>query len=118
MDRIFKATSHAVDPMNLTEQEKNHVPMIELPAVVTAKEMFPVTIKVGQLPHVMDPGHYIQFIDLYAGQTFLSRVTFTPIAPMPKVTHFMVLTESTKLRAVVFCNLDGFWEAERWISVE
>jgi desulfoferrodoxin (superoxide reductase-like protein) len=66
----------------------------------------------------MTAGHYIQFVDLYADQTFLARVTFTPTAPRPKVTFFIELTESTTLRAVAFCNLDGFWESKRWIRVE
>jgi superoxide reductase len=118
MKGVFKSVLCVADPAHLTECEQVHVPVIELPSVVPAGEMFPVTVKVGKCPHVMEAGHHIQFIDLYADQTFLSRVTFTPTAPKPKMTYFLVLNESTTLRAVSFCNLDGFWESKHWIRVE
>lgn len=118
MDSVFKATKRAADPARLTEIELRHVPVIEAPATIAAGEMFPVTVKIGRVPHVMDGEHYIQFIDLYAGPTYLARVSFTPISPMPKVTYFLVLGESAMLRAVAFCGRDGFWEAEQWLRVE
>ena len=117
MEAVFKTILQADDPLELTDQECMHVPVIELPETAPAGEMFALTVKVGRAPHVMGPGHYIQFIDLYAGETFLSRVTFTPTAARPKITQYMVLEESAKLRAVAFCSLHGFWAAERWISV-
>ena len=118
MESAFKKVLRVADPANLTEVEELHVPVIEVPAAVTVSEMFAVTVKISKYPHTMEPGHYIQFVDLYADQTFLSRVTFTPTAPRPKVTLFIELIESTTLRAVAFCNLDGFWEAKHWVRVE
>jgi superoxide reductase len=109
---------HVADPSSPTEAEQLHAPVIELPGAVVAREMFAVTIKIATHPHVMEAGHYIQFVDLYADQTFLSRVTFTPTSPKPKVTLFLELNESTMLRAMAFCNLDGFWESKRWVRVE
>ena len=118
MEGTFKTVLHVADPSSLTEIEQLHAPVIELPGVVAAGEMFAVTVKIATYPHVMEDGHYIQFVDLYADHTFLSRVTFTPTSPKPKVTLFLELSESTTLRAVAFCNLDGFWESKRWIRVE
>jgi superoxide reductase len=118
VDATFKNVLRVTDPADWTEKEQLHAPVIELPGTVTAGEMFAVTVKISRYPHVMEPGHYVQFVDLYADQTFLSRVTFTPTAPRPKVTFFIELSESTTLRAVAFCNLDGFWESNRWIRVE
>jgi superoxide reductase len=118
MDGVFKTKLRAADPANLTEREEMHVPVIESPYIVAAGEMFPVTVKVGKNPHDMETGHYIQFIDLYAGEALLTRVTFTPTAPKPKFTCFLVLTESARLRAISFCNLTGFWESEQWVRVE
>ena len=117
MEGTFKSVLRVADPAHPTESEQVHVPVIELPETIVAGEMFPVTVKVGQHPHVMQAGHYIQFVDLYAEETFLSRVTFTPTAPKPKMTYFIELSESTILRAVSFCNLDGFWESQHWIRV-
>jgi superoxide reductase len=79
--------------------------------------MFPVTVKVGQAPHPVETTHYIQFIDLYAGPTFLSRITLTPTLPKPKATFFLVLDEPVNLRAVSFCNQHGFWESEHLAMV-
>ena len=118
MDAKFKNILRVTDPAHLTEIEQLHAPIIELPGTVAAGEMFAVTVKIAKYPHVMEAGHYIQFIDLYADQIFLSRVTFTPTAPRPKITFFIELSESTTLRAVAFCSLDGFWESRRWIRVD
>ena len=118
VEATFKNVLRVTDPTNLTEVEQLHVPVIEVPGTATAGEMFAVTVKIGKYPHVMEAGHFIQFVDLYADQTFLSRVTFTPTAPRPKITFFVDLSESTILRATAFCNLHGFWESKRWIRVE
>ena len=118
MDDVFKVIRRAMDPSCLTDIEQTHVPVIELPDGVRVGEMFQVTVKVGILPHAMEPGHHIQWVDLYADQTLLSRVTFTPTVPKPKTIHFLVLNESTTLRAVAFCNLDGFWESTQWMRVD
>jgi superoxide reductase len=118
MDGVFKEIMHVADPARLTESEQKHVPVIEVPESVAAGKMFPVTVKVGRVPHDVEAAHFVQFIDLYADQTLLARVAFTPTAPKPKITNFLVLTESATLRAVSFCNQHGFWESTRWIRVE
>jgi len=118
MEGVFKRILHAADPAHLTGLEQLHVPVIEPPDFVAPGEMFPVTVKVGRVPHEMQPGHYVQFVDLYAGDTFLARASFTPLAPKPKITCYLVLNESTSLRAIAFCNHDGFWESECWVNVE
>jgi superoxide reductase len=118
VEPTFKNVLHVIDPANLTETEQVHVPVIEVPSTVTAGEMFAVTVKIARYPHVMEAGHYIQFVDLYADQVFLSRVSFTPTGPKPKITFFIDLIDSTTLRAVAFCNLHGFWESKLWVRVE
>ncbi len=115
MDEVFREVRRAADPARLTESERKHVPVLESPAEVTPGEMFPVTVKVGQEPHPLDAGHFCQSIDLYADQTLVVRVMFTPTAPMPKFTCYLVLTESATLRAVAFCDLHGFWESTQWV---
>jgi superoxide reductase len=118
MQEVFKTISRATDLSDLSERERIHVPVVELPDVVMPGEMFPVTVKVGKCPHDMDPGHYVQYIDLYADRTPIARVSFTPTGPLPKMTYFLVLEESTVIRAIAFCNLHGFWESEARIRVE
>ena len=66
MDRVFREIMHVIDPSSLTESEKAHVPVIDVPAVVPAGEMFPVTVKVGKVPHAVELAHFVQFVDLFA----------------------------------------------------
>jgi superoxide reductase len=98
--------------------ERTHVPMIAYPTPASAQELVPITVKVGDCPHPVEPGHYVQFIDLYVDEVFVSRVTFTPTAVKPKVTHYAVLEESVELRAVAFCTVHGFWESMSRIAFE
>jgi len=117
MEGIFKRILRAADPAHMSVLEQMHVPVIEPPDSVAPGEMFSVTVKVGQVPHEMEPGHYVQFVDLYAGSTFMARASFTPTGPKPKIVYYLALDESTSLRAIAFCNQDGFWESERWINL-
>jgi superoxide reductase len=86
--------------------------------VVPAHQLVSITIKVGDSPHVVEPGHYVQFVDLYIDDAFVSRVTFTPNSVKPKITYSAVLSETLTLRVVAFCNLHGFWESTRMLQVE
>ena len=117
MDEVFREVRRAADPTRLTESERKHVPVLEAPVEVTPSELFAVTVKVGQDPHPLDAGHFVQSIDLYADQALLARVMFTPTGLMPKLTCYLVLAESVTLRAVAFCNLHGFWESTQWVRV-
>jgi superoxide reductase len=117
MEGVFKRIQRTADPAQMSVLEQMHVPVIELPDSAAPGEMFAVTVKVGRIPHEMEPGHYVQFVDLYAGATFMARTSFTPTGPKPKATYYLALHESTSLRAMAFCNQDGFWESEHWINV-
>ena len=55
------------------ETAKKHVPVITVPATIKVGQPFTVTIKVGEAPHVMESGHFIQFADLYSGHIYISR---------------------------------------------
>jgi len=57
MDTTSKTTSHAANLTEMTDRERTHVPMIELPDIALAGQMFPVTVKAGGVPHAMEPGH-------------------------------------------------------------
>lgn len=101
------------------ETAKKHVPVITSPEKVKAGEPFTVTIKVGEAPHVMENGHFIQFIDLYCGHIYLSRVDFTAVMTKPDISLSIVLQHegSRTLRAFSRCNLHGIWEGTREVNV-
>ena len=101
------------------ETAKKHVPVITVPATIKVGQPFTVTITVGEAPHVMENGHFIQFIDLYSSHIYLSRIDFTAELNRPEVTLSVILHHEGKrtLRAFSRCNLHGIWEATKEVNV-
>jgi len=117
---LFCGINTPKDPANVTELEKKHTPVIECPDSVKAGEPFQVRISVGDIPHVMEEGHHIQWIDVYTGQNFNARIDLTPVFTRPEVN--ITLVKGGKHRTVVLrvierCNLHGQWEASKEITV-
>jgi len=111
------------DWTKLTDMAKKHVPIIEAPGKVKAKEPFTVKVKVGGIDGVEHPntlGHWINWVELYAGERLISRTEFAPeMCDGYVVTLNITLSETTTLRAREFCNLHGVWEGkEKKIVVE
>ncbi len=117
----FCGINEPADPANLTEAEKKHIPVIECPDTVKAGEPFQVTIKVGEIPHVMEEGHHIQWLELYSGQNYNARVDLTPVFTRAEATVVLVkggVHHDITLRAIERCNLHGMWEGTRKIAIE
>lgn len=118
---LFCGINKVKDEENLTEMEKKHVPVIEAPDTVKAGEPFQVTIKVGSIPHVMEEGHHIQWMELYSRGNFLVRIDLTPVFTKAQATVTVLkgpAHEKTTLRAVERCNLHGLWEGIKEIVVK
>ncbi len=104
----------------MTETEKKHTPLIECPDTVKSGEPFQVKIRIGEIPHMMEEGHHIQWIDIYSGQNFNERIEFTPVFTRPEVTVTLVKGgkhRTSTLRVMERCNLHGQWEATKEITV-
>lgn len=117
---LFCGLNSPKDPANMTDMEKKHHPVIECPDSVKAGEPFQVKIKVGEIPHVMEEGHHIQWIDVYFKQNFFARVDLTPQFTRPEVTLTLERHSKHKastLRVIERCNLHGQWEATKDIAV-
>ncbi|MBE0524238.1 MAG: class II SORL domain-containing protein [Methanosarcinales archaeon] len=116
---FFLGMNKPEDSVNLNETEKKHTPVIEAPDNIKAGEPFEVTVIVGTILHVMEPAHHIQWIDVYAGENYLTKVVFTPGFSKPKATLTVVLDSigKTSLKAVERCNIHGMWENTKNISV-
>ncbi len=110
----FCGVKSAKDPANATDFEKKHTPVIKAPDSVTKGEFFTVTVEVGKVvPHPNEPGHFIQWIELYSGHTFIARVDLTPVLADATVTIPVRLDHVHPLRAVARCNLHGAWVGEK-----
>jgi len=111
------------DWTNLTIMAKKHVPIIEAPEKAKAKEHFTVRIKVGGIDGIEHPNtlsHWINWVELYAGDRLISRVNFAPeMCDGYLMTLNVTLNETATLRVRELCNLHGVWEGkEKTIMVE
>lgn len=118
-DDLFCGVNKAADLDSMTGLEKKHVPVITAPDTVKKGGCFEVVVEVGTLlAHPNERGHYIHFLELYADETFLARVDFTPVSTCP-VARFCVSLDHIheQLRAFEFCNLHGVWEGDKALAV-
>jgi len=107
---VNKAKSASVDEM--TDLEKKHTPVIEAPTKVKKGESFEVQVEVGKhLKHPKENAHYIEWIELYSGETFLARVDLVPKLTEPKVKLVVALDHAHPLIAKERCNLHGLWQS-------
>ena len=106
-------------PDSMTDLEKKHVPVITCPPTITAGEYFDVTVEVGKmLAHPNERGHFIEFIDLYADETFLARLDLTPVNAAPTATFRIALNDPVEeIRSYACCNLHGTWLASQTVIV-
>lgn len=117
---LFCGMNRPKDPSNMTDPEKKHMPVIKCPDTVKSGVPFEVKITVGEIPHVMEEAHHIQWIDVYFGQNFNARINLTPVFTRPEVTLTLVKGgkhRTTTMRVVERCNLHGQWEAVKEIVV-
>jgi superoxide reductase len=117
---FFCGMNAPADPGNMTDSEKKHMPVIDCPDSVKAGEPFQVKIKVGAIPHVMEEGHFIQWIEVYIGNNYYARVDLTAVFTKPEVTLTLVrggTHDKANIRVIERCNLHGLWEASKEITV-
>ena len=116
---IFCGVNTPKDPKTMTDLERKHTPVINCPAEVKKGECFTATVEVGRLlAHPNEPGHFIQFIELYSGDTYLGRMDFTAERICPKASFCVSLDhDHGEIRAFERCNLHGTWEADVPVKV-
>ena len=107
---LFCGINKAANKGEMTPLEQKHTPIIQAPASVAKGELFDVTIEVGKLlKHPNEAAHFIQWVELYSGHTFITRVALTPGMAEPKISVPVKLEHVHELRAVARCNLHGVW---------
>ena len=111
MRSLFEGVNEAKDPHNLTDLEKKHIPTIQAPSPIRAGEPFCATVRVGAaLPHPNERSHFIEFIEFYADDLFLARVSLTAVSTKPEVSLSVCLSAPAgRLRALARCNMHGTW---------
>ena len=112
---FFAQVNEPRDLEIITDLEKKHLPVITAPDQVKRGECFEVTVEVGKLlTHPNENAHFIEFIELYAGQIYLARLDFTARTTCPVMKVCVSLDKDLgPLRAFARCNLHGVWEGTR-----
>jgi superoxide reductase len=108
------------DGNNPTDLEKKHIPVITGPEKVKKDQSFDVTVEVGKLlAHPNEPAHFIEWIELYCGDTFLARISLSGGVSSPKISIPVKLSHAHgPLKVWEKCNLHGLWESTKDIKVE
>lgn len=115
---LFSGVNIPLNPNNLNDLEKKHLPVISTSATAKVGQPITVTIAVGSLlAHPNEPGHHIEWLDLYEDKLYLARVDFTAAKVSPKATLELTLKKSGLLRAFASCNLHGIWEGDKEIQI-
>ncbi len=100
------------EPEKMDALEKKHTPVIDAPDSVSKGEKFKVKVEVGRYKeHPNEHDHFIQFLELYSGDTFLGRVDFTSENMYPFVEFTVKLNHEHPLVAYEHCNMHGTWKS-------
>lgn len=107
------------DPSEMSTLEKKHAVIIEAPDSVEKNEPFEVEVKVGEYKeHPNEPGHFIEWLELYSGETFLTRMELSPARSHYLMKATVKLDHGHPLIAWAKCNLHGLWRGTKEIKVE
>ncbi len=106
------AIKEPVDPRNLNDLEKKHIPSIEIKRQcgLAGAGCIDVNIKIGEVLHVMEPKHFIVYIDIYLNDNFIARYRMSPEKLNPVLGVHLEATEG-KILALEYCNIHGRWIA-------
>jgi superoxide reductase len=96
-----------------TELSEKHIPQIfvvKTSKLIHEQPTKDIAVRIGKLLHPMEEQHFIQWIDCYIDDKYISRILLTP-GTNPAGAVYPKLTGS-KVRIVEHCNLHGHWQAE------
>ncbi len=95
-----------------------HSAFVHCDATAKKGEVFKVKVKVGEeYPHPDDYDHYIKYVQLWNGETFLAEAHFPPgtlgnQAGHVEVDFYIVPQKKQKLTAMAYCTKHGLWQSD------
>lgn len=107
-DRIFEESSE-----KSKEAAVKHIPAITVNkqcGLIPNQGCIDVIVRIGATLHPMEAAHFIQFIDCYIDDKYVSRIMPTPGVFAAGCFHLK--TAGTKVTIVENCNIHGVWKAE------
>lgn len=113
-ENVPDAIKKPLDPENLTEGERMHMPLIKIGRecnAVSLNRCIDVQIKVGAIEHEMTSEHFINFIDIYLDRKYIMRGMLTPKRSYPLISVCLNVT-SGSLSAISNCSVHGSWRTK------
>ena len=95
-----------------------HSPFIHCETSAKKDEKFTVKVKMGdEYMHPDDFDHYISYVQLWNGETFLAQANFEAgtlgsAAGQVEVDFYIVPTKKMKLTAMAYCTKHGLWQSD------
>lgn len=112
-----EAIKKPANPAALTDGDKKHIPQI---VIVKECGLIPggcctdVHVRVGEIEHVMQPAHFITYLDYYLNRKFISRIWLSPEVCHPAAALHLNAKSGT-VTVIEGCNVHGNWMAEATI---
>jgi desulfoferrodoxin-like iron-binding protein len=106
-DRIFEESSE-----KSKEAAVKHIPTVTLNrkcGMIPEQPCLDVIVRIGATLHPMEAPHFIQFIDCYVDDKYVSRMMLTP--GMFPAGCFHLKSPGSTVTIVENCNIHGYWKA-------
>jgi superoxide reductase len=117
LESVFAAGGDLVccgEPMQLIKphtEEGEEVAEKHLPVLEVSEDGKRVRVKIGEVEHPMVEDHYIQWVELFAGDQFLGRRWLAPGEKPYAEFHLSESEKGEKLQGRCYCNVHGAWLA-------
>ncbi|MEK6815445.1 MAG: thiosulfate oxidation carrier protein SoxY [Nitrospirota bacterium] len=112
-----QAVKKAKNPNKLTEEEKAHVPKIEVPPIAEDGSTVPINVTVD---HPMTKDHYIKSIEILAYKDPIGpkgKYNLTPANGKAYISTQARIQESQPIIAIAECSQHGKWMGSADIKV-
>ncbi len=107
-DRIFEESAE-----KSKEAAIKHIPSITINrkcGLVPEQPCLDVIVRIGATLHPMESSHFIQFVDCYVDEKYISRMFLTPGVFAAGCFHLK--SPGSKVAVVENCNIHGYWKSE------
>jgi superoxide reductase len=98
----FEEAQTYQDANNPSELEQGHVPVIEM-------DTSSARVTIGEVKHIMEANHWIQWIELFADDESVGRIDLAP-GEEPEAEFDVDVAKAKVLKAQALCNIHGLWE--------
>jgi desulfoferrodoxin-like iron-binding protein len=107
-DRVFEESAE-----KSKEAAIKHIPVVTVNkkcGLIPEQSCVDITVRIGANLHPMESAHFIQFIDCYVDDNYVSRVALTSKVFAAGCFHLKL--QGIKVTIVENCNVHGYWKTD------